>query len=384
MPPLPLPTFDSRLPQMLADIRALVEIESPTTDKAAVDRMGTAVRARMQALGARVEVNRQRAVGDHLIGRWSDGPPGGDRSQGDGILLMCHMDTVYDLGTLDGMSCREEDGRLHGPGVLDMKASIVMGLHVIAALREAGALLTRPLTLLCTSDEETGSIHSRALIEDLALQHALVLCLEPALPDGSLKTWRKGIGGFTVTVGGAASHAGADHERGVNAIEEMAHQVLKIQRLTDYEKGTTLNVGLIAGGTRTNVVPDRCTARVDFRARTAAEADRIIEVMHSLAPVTPGASLKIAGGLSRPPMPRNELMARTFQRARAIAAGLEISLGEGGTGGGSDANFVAPLGVPVLDGLGAVGNGAHSEREHIRIASLPGQAAILAALIREW
>jgi len=375
---LSISTFESRRSQMLADLKTLVEIESPTTDKAAMDRMAAAVKARMESLGAEVEVDRQTTAGDHLIGRWNG------RSQGKGLLVMCHMDTVYDLGTLARMPCRAEGGRLHGPGVFDMKASIVLCFYAIAALNGAGALPDRPLTMLCTSDEETKSETSRALIERLAREHGLVLCMEPALPDGSLKTWRKGTGDFVVTTRGLAAHAGADHERGINAIAEMAHQVLKIQGLTDYQKGTTLNVGIITGGTRGNVVPNTCNAQVDFRAKTPAEADRIIEVMLALRPVLPGASVEVTGGLNRPPMVRDETMARTFQRAQAIAAGLGITLGEGGTGGGSDANFVAPLGVPVLDGLGALGNGAHSEREHIHIASLPERAALLAAILSEW
>ncbi|MBI4769347.1 MAG: M20/M25/M40 family metallo-hydrolase [Chloroflexi bacterium] len=182
---LPVATFEERLPRMLADLQAPVEIESPTTDKAAVDRLGAVLRGQMEGLGARVEVDRQTVAGDHLIGRWNG------VSQGDGLLLMCHMDTVYDLGTLANFPCRQEDGRLHGPGTLDMKASLVICLHALAALQEAGRLPARPITLLCTSDEETGSETSRALIESLARGHALTLCMEPALPDGALKTWRR-------------------------------------------------------------------------------------------------------------------------------------------------------------------------------------------------
>ncbi len=378
MNPLPVASFASRLPEMLADLQALVGIESPSTEKAAVDRLGAALQAQLKALGAQVEVDRQRAVGDHLVARWNG------KSNGDGILMMCHMDTVYDLGTLARMPLREEEGRLFGPGVFDMKASLVICLHAVRALREGGRLPARPLALLCTSDEETKSEFSRSLIERLAQEHALVLCMEPALADGSLKTWRKGTGDFKITARGAAAHAGADHERGVNAIAEMAHQVLKVQALTDYEKGTTLNVGIVSGGTRINVVPDSCTAWVDFRAKTLEEVDRVIRTMNSLTPVTKGAALEVTGGLNRPPMVRNQMMIQTFQKAQAIAGELGLRVGEGGTGGGSDASFVASLGVPVLDGLGAIGNGAHSEREHIQVASLPERTALLAALLTEW
>jgi glutamate carboxypeptidase len=192
------------------------------------------------------------------------------------------------------------------------------------------------------------------------------------------------VGDYTSEVKGKAAHAGADHERGRNAIEELAHHILAIQKLTDYDLGTTLNVGVISGGTRSNVVPDRAQAVVNMRVMTPAEADRISHLIFSLRPVIEGTSIEVSGGLNRPPMPRDALMAATYNRAREIAAALDIDLGEGGTGGGSDANFVAPMGIPVLDGLGARGNGAHSEREHILVDSLPERTALLAAILSEW
>jgi glutamate carboxypeptidase len=218
----------------------------------------------------------------------------------------------------------------------------------------------------------------------MAREATLVLCLEPCLPDGSVKTWRKGVGDFTIEVRGKAAHAGADHERGRNAIEELAHHVLAVQKLTDYRLGTTLNVGVISGGSRSNVVPDHAQAVVNMRVMTQAEADRITSWMLALRPAMEGTRVEVTGGLNRPPMPRDALMAATYARAREIAASLGIDLREGGTGGGSDANLVAPLGIPVLDGLGARGNGAHSEREHILIASLPERTALLAAILSEW
>ncbi|MCC6192383.1 MAG: M20 family metallopeptidase, partial [Anaerolineales bacterium] len=276
------------------------------------------------------------------------------------------------------------DGRLMGPGTLDMKASIGMLLMALSILRTKGRWPNRPVTTLFSTDEELGSEHSRGLIEALAKEAGLVLCMEPCLPDGALKTWRKGVGDFDLTVRGRAAHAGADHERGRNAIAELARQVLAIQKLTDYAKGTTLNVGVIAGGTRSNVVPDEARAKIDLRVMTAEEGDRITQWMRGLSPTTEGTSVEVIGGLNRPPMPRDATMAATFAKARAIAAGLGIDLTEGGTGGGSDANFVAPLGVPVLDGLGAQGNGAHSEREHIRVDSLAERTALVAALLSDW
>lgn len=294
------------------------------------------------------------------------------------------MDTVYPAGTIGARPVRIQDGKFYGPGAYDMKASTVMALAAVEQLQHVGVLPDRPITALFTSDEEVGSHTSRALIETLARRHALVLCLEPALPDGSLKTWRKGIGDFKIRAAGRAAHAGADHERGVNAVEELAHHVLAVQQLTDYARGTTVNVGVIRGGTRSNVVPDEASAHVDFRVMTQAEADRICALIRGRQPVHPEATVTITGGLNRPPMPRTPLMADTFRRAQSIAQRLGITVGEGGTGGGSDANFVAPLGVPVLDGLGALGNGAHSEREHVVIASLPERAALLAGILSEW
>jgi glutamate carboxypeptidase len=378
MPPLPVSYFAHRTDDYLQMLTRFIEIESPSTDKAAVDRFGVVVAAELHSLGAIVETVPQPVTGDHLIGRF----PG--RGESGGILIMCHMDTVHGMGALRANPVRVTGANLFGPGAVDMKGSIVQTLGALRALLDSGKLPARPITALFTSDEETGSESSRALIERLGAQAALVLCMEPALPDGSLKTWRKGIGGFEITARGRSTHAGADHENGVNAVEEMAHQVLALQRLTDYAGGTTVNVGVIDGGTRSNVVPDECRIEVDLRVMTPADADRVCEAIRSLKPVNSKAALSVTGGMNRPPMPRTGQIAATFARAQAIAALLGLTVGEGGTGGGSDANFVAPLGVPVLDGLGPVGNGAHSEREHVVIRTLPERTALLAALLSEW
>jgi len=376
---LSISNFAARNADLVALLKRLVEIESPTTDKASVDRVGAVVSEELRQLGATVTIHETAAAGDQVLGRWD--PTGQDEV---GILVLCHMDTVYNLGTLASQPCREVDGRLMGPGTMDMKGSIAMLLTALRALREAGQWPARPLTALFTSDEETGSDTSRELIETLARRAELVLCLEPCLPDGSLKTWRKGVGDFEITVRGKAAHAGADHERGRNAIEELAHQIVAVQKLTDYDKGTTVNVGVVAGGSRSNVVPDLARAYVDLRVMTPAEGDRITAWMQQLQPMLAGTSIEVTGGLNRPPMPRDERMAATFAKAKSLAKQLGLALTEGGTGGGSDANFVAPLGVPVLDGLGALGNGAHSEREHVIIARLPERTALLAALLSDW
>lgn len=378
MPAIPVSYFDERADQSVEMLRRFIEIESPSTDKVAVDRFGAAVAGELRALGAAVEIDSQTVTGDHLIGRLGEGEGPG------GILIMCHLDTVHAIGAIGENPTRVQNGKLYGPGAVDMKGSIVQTLVALRALVEHGKMPRRSVTALFTSDEEIGSNTSRALIERLGAQAGLVLCMEPALTDGSLKTWRKGIGGFEIVVRGRATHAGADHENGVNAIEEMAHQVAELQRLTDYGKGTTVNVGVIGGGTRSNVVPDACRIEVDVRVMTPQDADEIRAAITSLKPVNPKASITVTGGMNRPPMPRTQNIARAFAIAQRLGAELGISFGEGGTGGGSDANFVAPLGVPVLDGLGPVGNGAHSEREHVVIKSLPERTALLAGILSEW
>jgi glutamate carboxypeptidase len=252
-----------------------------------------------------------------------------------------------------------------------MKSGVAIALTAMESLQEALWTPASRVSLLCTSDEETGSHTSRELIEQLAREHSLVLCLEPGLADGSLKTWRKGIGDFRVEVTGRAAHAGANPEAGVNAIVEMAHVIRQIAALEDPAKGTSVSIGVIGGGTRSNVIPATCFADIDV-------------AMAGLTPTLPKARISFQGGWNRPPMPRTAILAETFARAQAVAARIGLQLTEGGTGGGSDANFVAPLGVPVLDGLGAVGNGAHSEREYIELDSLPTRTALLAAMIGEW
>ena len=374
-------------------LKRLVETESPSSDKAAVDRVGVIVADEARRLGADIEIVSVEKAGDHIIARWAGESPSPSGSpigvlrevvRGEGeILLLCHMDTVFPLGTLAKMPYREADGKIYGPGALDMKAGIVISLAAIEILQQSGGL-NRQLTLLCTSDEEVGSLTSEKLIVELARASELVLVLESALPDGSLKTWRKGVGEFRVRVKGRAAHAGGAHEEGRNAIEEISHQVLAIQKMTDYEKGTTLNVGVIQGGTVSNVVPEEATAQVDVRVMQPGEWERVEAEMQALKPVLDGTSLTIAGGLNRPPMPFDETMKETFEKAKTIAARVGIELKAGGSGGGSDGNFVAPLGIPVLDGLGAVGDGLHSEREYIFADSLAERARLLAALLQNW
>ncbi|MBI3739719.1 MAG: M20 family metallopeptidase [Chloroflexi bacterium] len=366
-------------------LKRLVETESPSHDKAAVDRVGAIVADEARKLGAQVEIIPNKETGDHVLARFPSPSKRGPRSGGEGekpILLLCHMDTVFPLGTLEKMPYREADGKIFGPGVLDMKVGIVISLAAIEQVQRSG--LKRPVTLLCNSDEEIGSHTSREHIERLAHESSLVLVLESAMLDGSLKTWRKGVGEFFVSVKGRAAHAGGAHQEGRNAIEELAHQVIAIQKLTDYSKQTTLNVGVIKGGTVSNVVPEFAAAEVDVRVMQAGEWERLESEMKKLKPVLDGTTLEIKGELNRPPMPFDDTMRVTFEKIKSIAAGIGMELKAGGTGGASDANFVAPLGIPVLDGLGAIGEGYHSEREYIFADSLPARVKLLTTLLGEW
>lgn len=370
--------FDGQTRTMVAELKQLVEMESPTRDKAAVDALGAVIAEKTRKLGATVTLDRQTKRGDHVVARWEGSAA---RRQ---LLILCHLDTVWSLGTLAEQPLRVKDGRLYGPGSYDMKAGVVIACAALQGLQALGLWPKRPITALFTSDEELGSRTSRALIEREAQRSDLVLVLEPALADGALKTSRKGTGRFVVKTSGVAAHAGAAHDEGVNAIEELAHQILVLQRMTDYERGTTINVGLVEGGQRSNVVPPRARAWVDLRVATPDEGQRVLKQVRGLKPKLPGASVWVQGDLSRPPMPRDDLMARTFQRAAAIAAELGLTLTEGSSGGASDGNFCAALGIPTLDGLGAAGDGAHARHEHVLIRSLPERAALLAALLTRW
>jgi glutamate carboxypeptidase len=386
MTPLTLSDFTPLTGEMVALLQRFAEIESPTTSKAAVDRFGAAVAEELRPLGAGLTLYPQAAAGDALLAKFNPLP---DLQSGDQrpLLTLAHLDTVHELGTLGRFPVRVEGESLHGPGVFDMKGGIVALIFALRRLREisGGALpLRRPLWALFTSDEETGSETSRPLIESLARQAAGVFTLEPAMSGGELKTSRKGTGEIVITARGRAAHAGSDHAKGRNAIQELAHHILAVQKLTDYGRGTTVNVGVVHAGTRTNIVPDEARAEADFRVSDAAEVARLQAWAAKLRPVIEGCTVEAQVSTNRPPMPRDAVMALSFQKARAIGRKLGLELGEGGTGGASDANFVAPLGVPVLDGLGVRGDGAHSEREHTIIASLPERAALLAALLMEW
>ena len=369
---------DAGQPERLDRLRELVEHESPSRDKTALDALADRIASWFRGFGAEVGRIPNPRGGDHLRLRWN-----GDGSAQSPALLLGHFDTVWPTGTIHRMPFRVEDGRAFGPGCYDMKAGLVVTASALGALRATGAWLPRPVIVLLTSDEEIGSPTSRALIENEARGSAYALVLEPPLPDGRLKTQRKGIGQFLLEIEGKAAHAGVEPEKGVSAIKELAHQVLAIDRLNAVELGTTLNVGVVEGGTASNVVAARASAQVDVRVRTMGEASRIEHALRSVQPVTTGARVAVSGGFNRPPMERTPEGAALFERARAVGRSLGLALDEGATGGGSDGNFTAAVGTPTLDGLGVLGSGAHADHEQIVVDSLSERTLLLAALLLE-
>jgi glutamate carboxypeptidase len=371
-----LACFEERRDQIVSTIRELVEIESPSDNKAAVDCLAKTVAQKFAALGGQIRIHRATNFGDHLQVDFEG------KSGGTPVLLLGHYDTVYPLGTLASMPCRVVDNKLTGPGVLDMKSGIALMLHALSALQEWGGSLPRPITVLLVSDEEVGSDSSRAITESLAKKAAAVLVLEPSYGfEGAVKTARKGVGEYLVKVTGKASHAGLDFQEGVNAILELARQIERVSSFTDLKKGLTVNVGIVSGGSRTNVVPAEATAQVDVRIARLKDAAGIDKKMRGLRPFNRKCKLEITGGINRPPMERTAGVAALYAKAVAVAGELGWKLGEAAVGGGSDGNFTAGLGIPTLDGLGGVGDGAHASHEHILIPELPRRAALVAGLI---
>lgn len=362
---------------MLATLEELVSHETPSTDKASLDLYAARLADHFAEMGCETEVIPNEVNGAHLKVTYklpgiSSGRPG---------LLLCHSDTVWSLGTIEDMPFHIEGGKAFGPGIYDMKASHVMVEWALRSIAELGMDLPRPLEILFTSDEEIGSPSSRALIEEQALGAEYVLVLEPPTAQGALKTSRKGVGGYDLQIKGRASHAGGQPELGISAITELAQQILLIQGFADLEQGTTVSVGVVRGGTRTNVIAAQAEARIDVRAWTPQEARRIEQAMAAVKPITPGAQIKVEGGFERPPLVRTKSIADLFERVRGIGEQLGLNLQEGSTGGGSDGNFTAALGVATLDGLGVMGDGAHADHEHILLADLPARTGLLAAVL---
>ena len=371
--------FSARRDELLALARALVERESPTLDAAAAAAVTAEVASRLEASGAAARLH-QTASGPHLTARVG----GGDASDAP-VLLLGHLDTVWPLGTLRRRPFRVEGGRAHGPGILDMKSGVAVLLGAIGAIGELGLAPSRPIKVLLTCDEESGSESSRDLIDSEATGCAAVLVLEPPLPGGRAKTERKGVARYELHIRGVAAHAGLAPERGRSAVTELAHQLLTLDRLNDPGTGVSVNAGVVRGGTFRNVVAAEASAEIDVRFKTAAQAREIGERIASLVPVLEGTRLEVKGGIDRPPLERTPGVVALFHHARAIAADLGFALGEGSTGGGSDGSLTAALGIPTLDGLGVDGDGAHAEHEHILLDDLPRRAALLTALLtRPW
>jgi len=356
--------------------RKLVRAESPSDDKAAVDACVMLASAHAKALGGKVKLHRQIGFGDVIEVRFG---PKSKANSAERILLLGHLDTVWPLGTLKTMPCRLSEGRLWGPGTLDMKAGVAMAFTAIEMLAEAGAL-NREIVLLLNSDEEVGSLVSRPITERLAADCAAVYVLEPA-QGLAVKTARKGIGNWRIDVKGVAAHAGVNFEKGSNAIHELARAVETVSGWTDLKRGLTVSVGVAGGGTKSNVIPCQAWAEVDVRIARKADGPRIERKFGGLKPLDKGCALTVTGGINRPPMERTRGTAKLYREARALAADLGFALEEASTGGASDGNFTSALGIPTLDGLGAVGDGAHARHESVDIEHLAPRTALLAGLL---
>jgi glutamate carboxypeptidase len=363
---------------MVRMLGQFVRCESPSHQKAAVDRLGKLIASEWRRRGAKVSVLRDKTRGDSVRAEiWlGDGRPKGQ------IMVLGHLDTVYPLGTLATMPFRVEGGRAFGPGTFDMKAGLVLALSAIDALCTLRLRPKKRLVFFWNSDEEIGSYSSRALIEREARQSDAVLVLEPAAgPEGRLKTGRKGIGTAEIIVTGRSAHAGLDPGAGINAVLELALQIARLKDLNNSRRGIAVQATVIAGGTVSNVVPHHARAELDIRFTHLADAPKIERQLRALRPILPGARVDVRGGINRPPLERTPAVAALFDHAKKRMRELGQTLDETSVGGGSDGNFTAALGVPTLDGLGATGNGAHSAVEHVIIRSLPERAALLAGLL---
>jgi len=363
-------------PALLNQIRKLVLAESPSDNKAAVDACVALAAAHARALGGHVKIHRQRAFGNVLEARFGPRTRTGAAKP---VLLLGHLDTVWPLGTLKSMPFRVAEGRLFGPGALDMKAGVAMAFTAIELLTQA-ALFNREIILLLNSDEEIGSPVSRPITERLAAECAAVYVLEPA-QGLAYKTARKGTGNWRIDVQGIPSHAGVDFEKGASAIRELAHLVESVSGWTDLKRGLTVSVGLAGGGSKTNVIPAEAWAEVDVRIARKADGARIDRKFVTLKPRDKRCSLTITGGINRPPMERTRGTVKLYRQAWSLAAELGFKLDEAATGGASDGNFTSALGIPTLDGMGAVGEGAHARNESIVLEHLAPRIALLAGLL---
>ncbi len=363
--------------RILQDIEKIVKMESPSTDKVLLDRAADYIASYGEGmLGIKPEIIRNENAGNNLI---FNIPGTGNE---DPILILTHYDTVWPEGTLAKMPFKIDGNIMTGPGVFDMKGGLIQGFWAISSLLKDGPI-ERTIKILVTSDEELGSESSQKLIEEEASQSCAVLVLE-ASKDGMVKTGRKGVGRYEIKVTGKATHSGLDHKSGISAIDEISRIVLELHSLTDYGKGTTVNVGVISGGTRSNVIAAEATAEVDVRIETKDESDRIDNIIRGLKPYNSGARITVTGGLNRPPMERNEKNVGLFLKAKEVAKTIGLDLKDCVVGGASDGNFVAALGVPVLDGMGMVGGNAHAEGEFVYRDTVVERTILLALFLRNF
>lgn len=372
--------FEGQKQAMVDLLTELVGYESFSSSKEHVDKLTDVMEGKFKTLGA-TSIQRipQTKVGDFLLAKWNEDAPGKP------ILFLVHIDTVWPIGTLAERPVRiEDDGKLYGPGAIDMKGGIVIMLTALRGLLERGDKLASPVWILMNTDEELGSVDSEKYIRETAQQAGLVLVMEPATRDGALKTWRKGVGSYTVKVEGRASHAGNAPEQGINAVVEIAKQIVKINELNDYKNGTSVSVDVVQGGIATNVIAPSAVAHIDVRTLTAKAWDGIKEQIMNLTPFLPGAKVEVQANASRGPMEHNDLMIKTYAQCKAIAEKNGVTVREDGSGGGSDGNFTAHMGIPTLDGLGPHGDGLHALHEHVIINSLPKCATIIAGMLRDW
>ena len=369
--------LEPRLPEMLAVLRRFTVAESPSTDKSTAERCARVIAGTWRRLDVSLSLIPQKLRGSHILIDLQ-GTKARPASQ---LLVLGHYDTVYPVGTLRHMPFRVTSRKAFGPGVFDMKAGIVQAFFALETLQRSGILPRKRVVFLWTSDEEIGSESSRKLIESHARRSDAVFVLEPAFgPQGLLKTARKGVGELDLIVHGRASHAGLAPEKGVNAIHELALQIARLRTWNNPRSGVTLNADVIEGGSRVNVIADRARARFDLRALRVADIRLLEARLRALRPILPGAKLEISGAFNRPPLERKKSVA-LFRRAKSLAAQMNLELDECTVGGGSDGNLTAALGIPTLDGLGAVGDGAHSNHEHILTNTMPARAALLASLL---
>jgi glutamate carboxypeptidase len=369
--------FSANLDDALALLKRLVEMESCSSDKRGIDGLAEFLAREFEARGARAEILPLTGSGNALKVVW--------RGTGSGrpVLFLGHLDTVWPPGTAAVRPFALKDGKAYGPGVLDMKSGILLCLLVCGALHGQHLRSNGDVLFFFTPDEEIGSVGGLPLLAPIAKACRAVLCVEPSLPGGRAKTFRKGVGRFHLRVDGVAAHAGVDHEKGANAILELSRQVIKLQKMTNYERGITVSVGTAQGGSAVNVVPDRADAEVDFRFSTLEHGRRLERRIKRLRPLDVRCSIEFEGGINRPPLERTPAVSGLYERAKALAASIGMELGEGETGGGSDGSFTAALGIPTLDGLGVDGDGPHAVHEHILISDLPRRAALLGLLAQE-